>query len=95
MKPKTSLLPVRWVVRLSLGLAVGIILLPPLAQAATSSAESNVTAVDTRDGGTWTVRAYADRNGNTNYDAGEELAGAEVFYGKPIHWHPIRGNIRG
>lgn len=44
------------------------------------SAESSPFRVDTRDG-SWLVRAYADKDGDRQFDPGEEVAAAEVYYG--------------
>jgi hypothetical protein len=64
-----------WIVAVLVGVGLqGAVL------AGSHSAESNVTEVDTREL-SWIVRAWADKNGNNSYDAGEELSGAEVYYG--------------
>jgi len=75
MKPKPFLLPGRWGIRLSLGLAVGLVSLGPRAGAATSSADSNQTMVDTTGN---SLRSIAGRVLNAQTRA--PLSGVTVTY---------------
>jgi hypothetical protein len=48
--------------------------------AGSSASNSPPFAVNTLGSGPWSIRAWADKNGNSTYDPGEEIPGAEVYY---------------
>ncbi|MEI7900735.1 MAG: InlB B-repeat-containing protein [bacterium] len=47
---------------------------------ARASADSASFPVNTRNSANWTLRAWADKNSDGDYDAGEVISGAEVYY---------------